>query len=91
VIPESIGQYVGLNDSKRTKEYPEGQPIYEGDIVHCNSQFDSGDMVVIFEEGQFRMVCLENYKDYITGMGYYAIQCFEKEVIGNIHDKEDTP
>ncbi len=28
-------QYTGLRDSKRTKEYPNGQEIYEGDIVRC--------------------------------------------------------
>lgn len=33
VIPESVGQYTGLKDNKRTKEYPEGQKIYKGDIV----------------------------------------------------------
>ena len=32
VIPESVGQFTGLRDSKRTEEYPEGQEIYEGDI-----------------------------------------------------------
>jgi len=26
-------QYTGLKDKKRTKEYPEGQEIYEGDII----------------------------------------------------------
>lgn len=30
-----IMQYTGLRDSKRTKEYPNGQEIYEGDIVRC--------------------------------------------------------
>lgn len=33
VIPETVGQYTGLKDKKRTEEYPEGQEIYEGDIV----------------------------------------------------------
>ena len=32
--PNTISmQYTGLKDSKRTKEYPEGQEIYEGDII----------------------------------------------------------
>lgn len=26
-------QYTGLHDKKRTEEYPEGQEIYEGDVV----------------------------------------------------------
>lgn len=33
VIPETVGQFTGLKDKKRTKEFPEGQEIYgEGDI-----------------------------------------------------------
>jgi len=30
---ETIGQYTGLHDNKRTAEYPEGQEIYEEDIM----------------------------------------------------------
>ena len=33
VDPETVGQYTGLRDSKRTKEYPNGQEIYEGDVT----------------------------------------------------------
>ncbi len=36
VIPETVGQQVGLKDKKRTKEFPEGQEIYKGDIVEFN-------------------------------------------------------
>ncbi|MCP1306423.1 YopX family protein [Paenibacillus tyrfis] len=32
VDPKTVGQYTGLQDSKRTEEYPNGQEIYEGDI-----------------------------------------------------------
>ena len=46
----------------------------------------SADMVVIFECGQFRMVLAEKYYEYQTNVGYYDINCFAKEVIGNIHD-----
>ena len=31
------GEYTGLKDKKRTKEYPEGQEIYEGDIVRTDN------------------------------------------------------
>ena len=36
IDPESIGEFTGLKDSKRTVEYPEGQPIYEGDIIKAD-------------------------------------------------------
>lgn len=32
-LGDPIMQYTGLKDKKRTKEFPEGQEIYEGDIV----------------------------------------------------------
>ena len=82
VIPETVGQYTGLTDKNGVK-------IFEGDIVHCVSKLDSADMVVIFECGQFRMVLAEKYHKYQTNVGYYDINCFAKEVIGNIHDNPE--
>jgi len=29
-----VEQFTGLKDKKRTKEYPEGQEIYDGDVVN---------------------------------------------------------
>ena len=82
VIPETVGQFTGLVDKN-------GKRIFEGDIVHCVSKLDSADMVVIFECGQFRMVISEKDHEYQTNTGYYDINCFEKEVIGNIHDNPE--
>lgn len=33
IDPATVGQWTGLRDKMRTKEYPKGKPIYEGDIV----------------------------------------------------------
>ena len=82
VIPETVGQYTGLTDKN-------GKRIFEGDIVHCVSKLDSADMVIIFECGQFRMILAEKYHEYQTNVGYYDINCFAKEVIGNIHDNPE--
>ena len=38
VIPKTVGQSTGLKDKKRTKEYPEGQEIYEGDCFRTSAQ-----------------------------------------------------
>lgn len=82
VEPETVGQFTGLTDKN-------GKRIFEGDIVHCVSMADMANMVVIFEDGEFRMVLCEKYKDYIHGCGFYAIRCFDKEIIGNIHDNPE--
>ena len=31
--PETLGQYTGLRDAKRTEEFPEGEEVYEGSEV----------------------------------------------------------
>lgn len=82
VIPETVGQYTGLKDKN-------GKRIFEGDIVYCKSRLDNANMVIIFERGQFRMVLSENYRSYQTNSGFYDINCFDKEVIGNIHDNPE--
>jgi uncharacterized phage protein (TIGR01671 family) len=75
-------QYTGLKDKN-------GEEIYEGDIVHCKAVWDSGKMVVIWEEGEFHMVLCEKYKDYLPLCGYHCIRNFAKEVIGNIYENPD--
>lgn len=82
VLPETVGQYTGLTDKN-------GKKIFEGDIVRCISNTDCGKCVVIFEEGEFRLVPDRYYKTYTTGGGYHAIRCFVKEVIGNNHDNPE--
>ena len=79
VKTETVGQYTSLKDKN-------GKNIFEGDIVYCKSRLDNAIMVVIFECGQFRMVLSENYRSYQTNSGFYDINCFDKEVIGNIYD-----
>ena len=82
VIPETVGQYTGATDKN-------GKKIFEGDILHCVSRLDNAKMVVIFECGEYRMVLAEKFNDYIEGCGFFAITCFEKEVVGNIHDNPE--
>ena len=82
VDPATVGQYTGLTDKN-------GKRIFEGDVVDCIARMDRANCVVIFEEGEFRLVPERNYKTYVTGGGYHALRCFEKEVIGNVHDNQE--
>lgn len=42
--------YSGMNDSKRTDEFPQGQEVYEGDII---KDFKGNTYKVIFFNGMF--------------------------------------
>lgn len=81
VDPETVGQYTGLKDK-------EGKEIYEGDIVECHARIDAASMVVIFEDGEFRMVLGEEYNNRTIGR-YYSINSFVKNIIGNIYDNPE--
>ena len=82
VDPATVGQYTGLCDKNGVK-------IFEGDKLYCEARLDKAEMYVVFEKGQFRMVLCDKFKEYETGRGYYDINCFQKTVIGNIHDNPE--
>lgn len=84
VIPETIGQYTGLNDKN-------GKRIFEGNIVKVTDdkrdarEFDIniGIGLVEFFNGFW---CIS---EHIDNSLYDMKRCFGVEVIGNIHDNPE--
>lgn len=81
VIPESVGGYTGLNDSKRTKKFPKGQEIYEGDIFDSPSK--NKFYVLWWKDGWY----YNNVKDAHRSIsGRLSEVAQDWKIIGNIYE-----
>ncbi|MDR1902055.1 MAG: YopX family protein [Treponema sp.] len=94
VIPETVGEFTGLTDSK-------GNKIFEGDIVSfwdgtIQECFDGDIVVETMPDKKFKK-CPKQRREIVFNKGVFrlknnhGIECFldaetELEVIGNIHD-----
>jgi len=75
-------QFTGLKDNKRTKEYPNGQEIYEGDIVKLTDYHGERIVIIDFGNGTF----------YYKGDGFsdeYLFNALNKTIIGNIYENPE--
>ena len=78
---EDVLQYTGQKDNKRTKEYSEGQKVYEDDIVYC------GDIHVIeWDENDLGWI-LSIGRDGMTSYPLFQLKN-DIEIIGN---KQENP
>ena len=92
-----VMQYTGLKDKKRTEEYPEGQEIYEGDIVAWETQQDGLSPIyrhkapVEYDVGRCIWRPLGVWKQDLNNPtdGYYYSQVIMFEVIGNIYENPE--
>ena len=81
VIPETVGQYTGLDDKNGVK-------IFEGDVVRYLNSIESGNGVVISDSCAFLFNWIDI--DEIDSLLRY-FQCSEElEVIGNVHDNPEV-
>ncbi|KKM04381.1 hypothetical protein LCGC14_1764820 [marine sediment metagenome] len=86
VHPESVGQYTGLKDKNRTEEFPEGQPIYEGDVVDADANSQGLPGVVVWAEkynGWALKIISGHYKGHVIS--------FSGELVVVTHNIHTTP
>jgi uncharacterized phage protein (TIGR01671 family) len=82
-------QFTGLTDSKRTENYPEGQEIYEGDIISCiGSSGEKETGTIAWDEGDLAWY-IENPTGMSIALCFYQSCIRSIEVIGNIHNNPD--
>lgn len=81
VIPETVGQYTGLNDRN-------GKKIFEGDIVEGDKKYFTYTHPygkVVYDGGQF-VISFDDVLEDIECLGAWANAV---EIIGNIHDNPE--
>lgn len=95
VDPETVGQYTGLRDCKRTEEYPEGQMIFEGDVIkverdlHCGENKKEREIfngVVWYDD---KHTCFGIKSKKYRCLPIYRFKGDYSAIIGNIHDNPD--
>ncbi len=92
VDPATVGQYTGLNDCKRTEEYPKGQKIHEGDITHVRETTCTPEETlefiapVVYDEGRFGF---RDGTDGFIGLVICSTKEIAAKVLGNIHDNPE--
>lgn len=82
VIPETVGQYIGLTDKN-------GKKIFEGDILR-RAYHPHEDVAIEWSDGSFRFREVNKPKDY----GYSCVCCIQNavsrlKIIGNIYDNPE--
>lgn len=88
VDPETVGRYTGIRDCKRTEEYPDGQMIFEGDIVVCDRHIsDEFDKKTFFVREIYPISGLIG--ESLSGNEICGDDWEFAEVIGNIHDNPE--
>lgn len=90
-------QWTGLRDNTRTKEYPKGKKIFEGDILKHTFEYDNNgeifereEILIVKYEKEWCQFILE--KAYDKDGNYYSfceVDLDYLEVIGNIYENPE--
>ena len=78
-------QYTGLKDKKRTDQYPDGQEIYEGDIVAIKALGGASISGAVFQHATGEWIF--NGPDVYDNAEWNLLRPLE--VIGNIHENPE--
>lgn len=84
---DSMGQWTGLRDNKKTDEFPDGQMIFEGDIVRFHYKtgvYKIGTVVWNDSFGSWDIDC-SDFVSYKSLGQYKSVS----EVIGNIYENPE--
>ncbi len=92
VDPKTVGQYTGLHDRKQTEQYPDGQEIYDGDILRLwKSVGSNGELrreyykpLAVEYNPNWCQFVVED-KEFKTQRGIW-LEFGAFEIIGNVHD-----
>ena len=92
-----LEQYTGLRDSKRTEDYPEGQRVFEGDVVKIKKShwpaFSQGNAYARVIWSNYRYMWDEFLVPSHPNGGIWSVlsryRPKEIEVVGNIHQNPE--
>lgn len=91
---DGIMQYTGLRDSKRNEQYPDGQEIYEGDILEPDPKgYEPLRFVVSWGENNCWVVYIQHFpyeKESHRGYWFMSNLILDSvKVIGNIYEDSE--
>lgn len=97
VLPETVGQQTGLKDKKRTEKYPDGQEIYEGDIVYIPATTVPEGQGGYVQNERNHVVSWARLTDGMYAESYYSgfelpmgdATFGDIEIIGNVHENPE--